>query len=315
MKINHNNILNIVIAIGALILTFILKSPAIGLLIGLFIALVIGNISVKFTSKLSKYLLQGAVVLLGFKLQLGTVLSVGSNSIFITATSISTVFALGYFIGKLLKIDSKLTTLISGGTAICGGSAIAAIAPAIAASGSAIAISMSIVFLLNAIALFIFPPIGEFFNLTQNQFGLWAAIAIHDTSSVVGATAIYGSVAAAVGTTVKMTRALWIMPVSFICAKTHNTKSNAKFPLFLIGFLLASLTHTLFPTQEPLWNNLASLGKQLMTATLFLIGLSLTKQDLKHIGTKPLILAVTLWLIISIGTFILVKTNLLVVNI
>lgn len=315
MKTTHNNILNIVIALGAITLSFITKSPAIGLLIGLFIALVIGNVSVKFTGKLAKYILQAAVVLLGFKLQLGTVLKVGSSSVIITALTILSVFGLGYIIGKFLKLDSKLTTLISGGTAICGGSAIAAIAPAIGAPQSAIAASMGIVFLLNAAALFVFPVIGEFFNLSQQQFGIWAAIAIHDTSSVVGATAIYGSIAAAIGTTVKMTRALWIMPVAFICAKTHNTKSTAKFPLFLIGFLLASLIHTLFPAQENIWNTLAGLGKQLMTATLFLIGLSLTKQDLKKIGLKPLLLAVTLWITISAGTFMLVKMNLLHINI
>lgn len=315
MKINHNNILNIVITLGAIALSFITKSPAVGLLIGLFIALVIGNVSVKFTGKMAKYILQVAVILLGFKLQLNTVLKVGSSSVILTALTILIVFCLGYIIGKILKIESKLTTLISSGTAICGGSAIAAVAPAIGASQTSIAVSMAIVFLLNAIALFIFPPIGHFLNLSQEQFGVWAAIAIHDTSSVVGATAIYGSIAAAIGTTVKMTRALWIMPISFICAKSHKQKSSAKFPLFLIGFLLASLINTILPDYQSYWNTLSGLGKQLMTATLFLIGLSLTKQDLKHIGTKPLILAIILWLIISITSLSLIKTGLLVINI
>lgn len=288
-------------AIGALS-----GQPAVGLVAGLGFAVFVNNGQKEFTSKLSKFLLQTAVIMLGFKLNISTLIKVGKGSVIITAATICIVMTAGYFLGRLLKLDKKLSTLISSGTAICGGSAIAAIAPAISANSSQIAVSMGIVFLLNAIALFIFPPIGHFFHMTQEQFGLWAAIAIHDTSSVVGATVSYGSQAAAIGTTVKLTRALWILPLALGLAKIHKSQSKAKFPLFLIGFVGASVARSLFPSLNDAWNWFGVCGKHLMTSTLFFIGLALNPKDIKTIGSRPLISAVMLWITIALSSFAII---------
>jgi uncharacterized integral membrane protein (TIGR00698 family) len=207
---------------------------------------------------------------------------------------------LGWLLGKWLDVDKDISTLISGGTAICGGSAIAAIAPAIGASQAHTAVAMAVVFLLNALALLIFPYIGHFFGLSQNAFGLWAAIAIHDTSSVVGAAAIYGTAALAIATTVKLTRALWILPLSFVTAKIHKSNSGAKFPWFLLGFLIAAVIRSNFGDAEHVWNSFSGYGKHLMVATLFFIGGGLTREDLKKIGHRPLLKGVILWLVVSV---------------
>lgn len=293
----------------ALLISLLTHSPAIGLVSGLTLAIILGNNVPEFTNNLAKKLLQLAVILLGFNLSLSTIVSVGVDSLFITATGIGIVFITGFGLNKLFKTEQKLSTLLSTGTAICGGSAIAAVAPAIGAGSNSIAIAMAIVFLLNAIGLIIFPPIGTFLELSQEQFGLWAALAIHDTSSVVGAATIYGTAATAIATTVKLTRALWILPVAFIAAKVHKTSSKAKFPLFLLGFLLASLLNSALPSLNFLWEHLASTGKTLMVTTLFFIGAGLSLKELRKIGLKPLLMAVILWIIVTIGSFFLVKSG------
>lgn len=294
--------------LATILISLIGKSPALGLMAGLATACFY-EIDKTYTNKLSKILLQLAVVLLGFKLELSILLEVGKNSVSITAITITIVLITGYYLGKIFKLDKKLSTLISSGTAICGGSAIAAVAPSINANSSQIAISMGIVFLLNAVALIIFPPIGHLLNMTQEQFGIWAAIAIHDTSSVVGATVSYGVEAAAIGTTVKLTRALWILPVAFIFSKIHKSESKAKFPYFLIGFIVASIISSYLPWLSSLWELLAVSGKQLMIGILFLVGLSLSPKELKIIGLKPLISAILLWLIIAIGSLAIILSS------
>ncbi len=296
--------------ITGIILAVYFTSPAVGLCLGAFLGLVWGNPLQKMTGKLSKQLLQGAVILLGFGLELGVVLKVGYTSLWITLFSISGTLALGWFLGKIFKVHRDLSLLISTGTAICGGSAIAAMAPAIGASQSHTAVAMAVVFLLNGIALLLFPAIGHLFHMTQSDFGLWSALAIHDTSSVVGAAAIFGVQALAIGTTVKLTRALWILPVSFAGAKLNKSESGAKIPWFLFGFLVAAMIHTLFPTQKVTWDLFAEVGKRMMVATLFLIGAGLSRQELKKIGGGPLINAVVLWLLVSIITFTAIRMGL-----
>jgi len=203
-------------------------------------------------------------------------------------------------LGRMFGVKRDLSLLLSTGTAVCGGSAIAAMSPSIGASESDTGVAMAVVFLLNGAGLLIFPAIGRFFELSQQQFGFWAALAIHDTSSVVGAAAIYGAEALAIGTTVKLTRALWILPLAIGGAKLNRSESKAPFQWFLIGFLAAAAARSLFPALESVWNLGSLAGKHLMTGTLFLIGAGLSRDKLKKIGFKPLFMAVTLWLIISI---------------
>ena len=211
MKSNFNKPL-FFIGIAVCLLPFV--SPAIALFIGLFLGFTVGNPYITQSSKASKYLLQFAVVGLGFGMNLYESLQSGKEGMLFTVVSVVGVIALGYWLGRRMLIDNKTAYLISSGTAICGGSAIAAVAPILKATPNQMSVSLGTIFILNAIALFIFPPIGRFFELTQEQFGLWAAIAIHDTSSVVGAGAAYGQKALEVATMVKLTRALWIIPVS-----------------------------------------------------------------------------------------------------
>ena len=285
--------------LAAVAVALVAGSPAIALIVGAMFAMIWGNPQAAFTGRLAKYLLQLAVVLLGFGLQLTVVLKVGAASIGITFFSIVVTMGLGYLLGRIFRVSRELSTLIGSGTAICGGSAIAAIAPAIGASSVNTAVSLAIVFLLNAVALLIFPLVGKFFGLGEDAFGLWSAIAIHDTSSVVGAAAIYGAQALAIATTVKLTRALWILPLSFACARFTGARSGATIPWFLGGFLLAALARSYFAGGEVWWDRLADGGRFLMVATLFLIGGGLTRESLARIGARPLIAALILWLIIS----------------
>jgi uncharacterized integral membrane protein (TIGR00698 family) len=285
--------------LAAVAVALVASSPAVALVLGALLALVWGNPRVALTGKLAKYLLQAAVVLLGFGLQLGLVLKVGASSLGITFFSITLTLALGFGLSYLFRVGRELTTLLSSGTAICGGSAIAAIAPAIGASPANTALSLAIVFLLNAVALVVFPYVGQMLDLSQEAFGLWSALAIHDTSSVVGATAIYGEKALAVGTTVKLTRALWILPLSFVCSRLTRHQSGAKTPWFLGGFLLAALVRSSFGDGVVWWDRLADVGRFLMVATLFLIGGGLTRASLRQIGLRPFFMAVVLWLTVA----------------
>lgn len=277
-------------------------SPVLALVLGAALALVFGNPCLEFTGRFSKYLLQGAVVLLGFGLELGLVLKVGASSIGMTFVTISGTMVLAFLLSRMFRVGQELTTLLGGGTAICGGSAIAAIAPAIGAGAANTAMALAVVFLLNALGLVIFPPLGRLFGLDQEAFGLWSALAIHDTSSVVGAAAIYGDRALAVATTVKLTRALWILPVSFACARFAKGKSGAKVPWFLGGFLLAAVVRSGLPAGTAWWDGLAESGRFLMTVTLFLIGTGMTGASLKSLGARPLFLAIVLWVLVSVGS-------------
>ena len=285
---------------AAALLSILTSNPAWGLLLGSAAALSAGNPAAESTGKVSKKLLQIAVILLGFGMHLDTVIRVGLTSVWITMISISLTLIIGMTLGRMFGVERDLSLLLSTGTAVCGGSAIAAMSPSIGASQSDTGVAMAVVFLLNGAGLLIFPAIGRFFELSQQQFGFWAALAIHDTSSVVGAAAIYGAEALAIGTTVKLTRALWILPLAIGGAKLNRSESKAPFQWFLIGFLAAAAARSLFPALESVWNLGSLAGKHLMTGTLFLIGAGLSRDKLKKIGFKPLFMAVTLWLIISI---------------
>ena len=282
-------------------------SPPLALAFGLILAFTIGSPFPQLNGKPTKYLLQVSVVLLGFGMSLGAVYRAGKDGILFTIATIFGTLILGYLVGKFLKVDSKTSSLISSGTAICGGSAIAAVAPAIEAESEQISVSLGTVFVLNSIALFLFPFIGHFLNLTQGQFGVWAAIAIHDTSSVVGAAGTYGAEALTIATTVKLARALWIAPVALLFAylyrdKNTTAKTKIAIPWFIFLFLAATVVRTYTPSSIPpsLFDAVVNLAKAGMTVTLFLIGASLTPDTLKKVGFRPLIQGVLLWIVISV---------------
>lgn len=283
----------------AVLLSVLSSSPALGLCCGMALGLTVGNPVANRTAHMSKMALQWAVILLGFGMHLSVVLRVGGESAVVTVVSIAVTLGLGTLIHRFLKIDQELGVLLSAGTAICGGSAVAALSSAMHPTQLHVAVAMAVIFLLNGIALIVFPPLGHFFGLTQEQFGFWAALAIHDTSSVVGAGAAYGAVALGVATTVKLTRALWIIPLSFVAARMKKGQGKATVPLFLLGFLAAAAVRSFVPAGEPLWAFASMVGKRLMTGTLFLIGAGLTRSHLKQVGIRPLISAFILWVVIS----------------
>ena len=273
----------------------------------------------KEASSLAKLLLQISVVLLGFGFNLQQVIRVGKSGFVYTAISISSAVVLGLLLGKLLKVGGKASYLITLGTAICGGSAIAALAPITDANEEEISVSMGTVFLLNSVALLLFPAVGWWLHLSQNQFGLWAALAIHDTSSVVGAAAKYGPQALAIGTTVKLARALWIVPVSFITAVYMKASAkrdgrsghqeNVKVPWFIFLFLGASVISTYVPRFMGTYLDLNKLGKAGLTATLFLIGTSLSRKTLHAVGVKPFLHGVILWVIVATTSLIAINAG------
>ncbi len=247
-------------------------------------------------------LLQASVVGLGFGLSLGTVLRVGGRSAIYTVVGIALTLAAGTLLGRLAGTTGPLSTLISFGTAICGGSAIAAMAPVVKAKSDEIAVSLATVFTLNAAALVLFPAVGHLLHLDQGQFGLWAGLAIHDTSSVVGAASAYGPEALALATTVKLTRALWIMPCVLLAALLSRSDQKVKFPLFIAGFVAAAGLRTLLPSLQPLWGVLVAVARQSLVLTLFLIGTGLTRDVLRRVGVRPLAQGVVLWLLVSAAT-------------
>ena len=274
-------------------------SPPAALLLGLIIALFIGHPFLHLNHKATHILLQLSVVGLGFGMNAGSALKAGKEGILFTVASITGTLLFGLLLGKLLKIEKKTYTLIACGTAICGGSAIAALSPVIKAEEKQISVALGTVFLLNSIALFLFPVIGHFMGLSQTQFGLWAAIAFHDTSSVVGAAGKYGPQALEVATTVKLARALWILPVSLLAALFFRTgKQKIKIPYFIGAFVLAMLLNTYL--RMPVASRvLVQASKVGLTMTLFLIGSGLSRQVLREMGVRPLLQGVLLWGLIS----------------
>ncbi|GGH12744.1 MULTISPECIES: YeiH family protein [Mucilaginibacter] len=275
-------------------------SPAIALLMGLVIAQFTGHPYLHLNHKATHLLLQISVVGLGFGMNVHSAMQAGKEGVLFTIASITGTLIFGYFMGKWLNIEKKTSYLISAGTAICGGSAIAAISPVIKAEEKQISVALGCVFILNSIALFIFPMIGHHFNLSQTQFGLWCAIAIHDTSSVVGAASKYGPHALEVATTVKLARALWIIPVAFMSTFIFKNKSKKiSIPYFIGLFVLAMIANTYIPATKLISPYMIMIAKAGLTLTLFLIGAGLSRKVLVSVGFKPLFQGVVLWIAIS----------------
>ncbi|CAN5434484.1 putative sulfate exporter family transporter [soil metagenome] len=275
-------------------------TPPIALLLGLIIAQFVGHPYLHLNHKATHILLQVSVVGLGFGMNVTSAMKAGKEGILFTIVSIIGTLILGFLMGKFLKIEKKTSYLISAGTAICGGSAIAAISPVIKAEEKQISIALGTIFILNSIALVIFPFIGHSLNLSQSQFGLWCAIAIHDTSSVVGAASKYGSQALEIATTVKLARALWIIPVAFLSTLIFNNKGGKiKIPYFVGLFVIAMILNTYFPSVQHYSHYLTGIAKAGLTLTLFLIGCGLNRKVLRSVGFGPLLQGIILWVIIS----------------
>lgn len=282
-----------------------LIAPPIALLLGLLVANLSGHPFLELNHKLTNILLQISVIGLGFGMNVNSALMAGKEGFLFTVASIFCTLILGFFIGKWLDIEKKTSHLISCGTAICGGSAIAAIAPVIKSDEKQTSVALGVIFILNSIALFLFPVVGHWLDLSQQEFGLWCAIAIHDTSSVVGAANKYGSEALQIATTVKLARALWIIPVALITAVLFKNKSGkVKIPYFIGLFILAMLMNTYIPEMTLVAPFLVSIAKVGLTITLFLIGAGLNLKVLKSVGTKPLLQGVLLWIFIAFAALL-----------
>jgi uncharacterized integral membrane protein (TIGR00698 family) len=295
--------------VGVILAASGFASPPIALLGGLIYGLTLAHPFHLESRNLSKFLLQASVVALGFGMNLHEVLRAGKSGFAYTALSITGAMLLGLGLGYLIHVQKKASFLISAGTAICGGSAIAAVGPIAEANEEEMAVSLGTVFILNSVALFLFPVIGLALHMSQTQFGLWSALAIHDTSSVVGATAKYGAAALAVGTTIKLARALWIVPLSAVTAVFLKSKARIQWPWFILLFCLAALLNTLLPAYNGAFGALNHLGKIGLTVTLFLIGTGLNKQTLAKVGVRPLLQGLILWLIVGSTTLALILGN------
>lgn len=285
-------------------------SPQWTLITGIVLSFFIQGIDLQNRAKKwSSLLLQLSVILLGASLNFHAVINQGSDGALITFLSILFIFLLGYLGSRVLKVDRQQGQLITMGTAICGGSAIGALSPVIKAETMAITVSIGVVFLLNSLAVFIFPFVGNIFELTQEQFGLWAALAIHDTSSVVAASAIYGTQALEIATTVKLIRALWIIPITlfFSLFSRGSTKGKITIPWFIFGFLAVSMLFTFVQIPESFKNSVKEFSKIGFSITLFLIGLTFDYKKIKAVGLNPLLLGIGLWIIVSVLSLILIK--------
>ena len=304
----HPTVRTVLFVIAIIFCTTPVSSPPIALLLGLVFAQFIGHPFVHLNSKSTGLLLKVSVVGLGFGMNVTQAMEAGRSGFLLTVSSIGLTILLGVLIGRLLGIEKKTTTLVSSGTAICGGSAIAAIGPVVGANDKEMSVSMGTVFLLNSLALIIFPPIGHYFDLTDKEFGLWAAVAIHDTSSVVGAASTYSEEALHIATTVKLARALWIIPLTIIVAfffkREKEGKQKMKMPWFILLFVVAMLLNSHVPFIQEHSATLFNISKIGLSVTLFLIGAGLSMAEIKAVGWRPLVLGVLLWIFISVLSFI-----------
>lgn len=276
-------------------------SAPLALAIGFVIALCLKQKQDFKIHKLSNTFLKISIVLMGFGMSWTQAIQSSSSGLKLTTISVFLTIVSGILIGKIMKVDAKTTLLISAGTAICGGSAIAAVSPIINAKNSQLSFALIVIFVLNAIALLVFPLIGEYLSLSQEVFGNWAAIAIHDTTSVVGAGEAYGNQALEIATTVKLTRALWIIPMALLLGilnKSKNT-SKLKLPWFILLFVMAMLAAHQFPQFELFYTKLDWLGRRGMLMALLFIGASLQLLEIKKAGFRPFLLGISLWILIS----------------
>ncbi|MBL7715739.1 MAG: putative sulfate exporter family transporter [Bdellovibrionales bacterium] len=267
------------------------------------------------TKKFQGRLLQGSVVGLGFSIQLGVVLSTGSSSLGMTAGSIAGTFLLGFFLSRVIRVPNKMQVLVSSGTAICGGSAIAAVGPVISADRTEMSMSLAVVFILNSVALLIFPSLGHWAGFSQEQFGLWAALAIHDTSSVVGAASSFGPVALGHATTVKLVRALWILPLCLVIGfgfqflGQKNRSAKVPFPWFIFGFLAASGLSSFVPQWESVWKMISTISRHALVGSIFLIGAAMDPATIKKSGAAVVGYGTILWVLVGTLSFLFVKAN------
>jgi len=284
-------------------------SPPIALTAGIIFSLTLTNPFLAQTRTLTTILLQSSVVALGFGMNLHEVIKAGRSGFVYTALGITFALLSGWALGKLLQVEGNSSFLITAGTAICGGSAIAAVGPIVHADDHEMAVSLGTVFILNSVALLIFPPIGGALHLTQPQFGLWAALAIHDTSSVVGAAARYGTSALVVGTTVKLARALWIVPLALGTAAVKHSKSRVVLPWFILFFCLAAVINTYVSAASAVTPWLYKCGRLGLTATLFLIGSGISRSTLREVGWRPLLLGILLWLVVGVASLASIRAG------
>jgi uncharacterized integral membrane protein (TIGR00698 family) len=287
-----------------------LLSPPVALVLGLCFGLTSAHPWPDASGDLAKFLLKASVVLLGFGMNLQQVVRAGRGGFVYTAMGISFALVVGLLLGRILRVEKISSFLITAGTAICGGSAIAAVAPIVGANDQEIAVSMGTVFILNSVALLLFPPLGSALHLSQEQFGLWSALAIHDTSSVVGAAAKYGATALGIAVTVKLARALWIVPLAIGTAAVKKTKGRIQWPWFIMFFCLAAVINSYLPTDHPslthLVSSLSLLGRIGLTATLYLIGTGISRATLREVGLRPFLQGFVLWLIVGSLTLALI---------
>jgi uncharacterized integral membrane protein (TIGR00698 family) len=293
--------------VGIILVATGILSPPLALLAGLIFGLAFTHPYPADTKRLSTFLLQASVVGLGFGMNLHQVVKAGRSGFVYTLLSISFALVLGLLLGKMFRVNHTASLLIATGTAICGGSAIAAVGPVVHASEEEMAVSLGTVFTLNSIALLLFPAIGLALHLSQSQFGLWAALAIHDTSSVVGASAKYGDAALLIGTTVKLARALWIVPLVLVLAVVRSGHARIRWPWFIGGFCLAAAAATYVPALHDLCVRLSALGKAGLTVTLFLIGSGISKETLRRVGYRPFLQGIALWAVVAVGSLLLIR--------
>jgi len=292
-------------------------STGLGLLLGLLLALAFGNPYLDTTRKATRTLLSASVMGLGAGMDLRVVARVGAHGILYTVLGIATALALGALFTRLLRVTRDVGTLITVGTAICGGSAIAAVVPILQPKEHEASVALATVFLLNAVALFAFPPIGHLAGLTDSQFGLWAALAIHDTSSVVGAAVAWGGKAVEIATTVKLARALWIVPLTLLVGQWHQrtsfaqAKGKPRRPWFILGFVAAAAIVTYLPGLQQAGHLVASVSKQALVVTLFFIGASLTRSSIRAVGARPLALGVLLWITMAAASLAAIASKLI----
>jgi uncharacterized integral membrane protein (TIGR00698 family) len=289
-------------------------SPPLALVAGLVFGAIASHPYPGESRQVSKYLLQAAVVGLGFGMNLQQVLRAGRSGFVYTAVGIAFALIVGAAIGKLVSVHPRPSFLISTGTAICGGSAIAAVGPVLGATEDEMSVSLGTIFMLNSVALLTFPAIGTALKLSQSQFGLWAALAIHDTSSVVGACAKYGAAALGIGTTVKLARALWIVPVTLATAMTkgrkiEGSKARIQWPWFILFFCLAAMANTYLFPGSAVYQLLSRIGKMMLIFTLFLIGATLSPAALRKVGPRPLIQGVLLWMVVGVTTLLAIRVG------
>ncbi|MBF0576232.1 YeiH family protein [Dysgonomonas sp. GY617] len=305
MKIDSKLLRKIVFILLVILCLFPFVEPPVALLAGFLLSFTIGHPYLHLNNKATKILLQASVVGLGFGMNLFEAMEAGKEGLIFTVSSIVLTLGFGLLLGKLFHIAKKTSVLVSSGTAICGGSAIAAMVPIIDANEEETSVSLGVIFVLNSVALFVFPVVGHLLSMTQEQFGLWSAIAIHDTSSVVGAAHKYGEEALKIATTIKLERALWIIPLSFVTALLYR-KGKVSIPYFIFLYVIAMVINTFVPAIQTVSPAIVMIAKRGLTLTLFLIGAGLSKEALKNIGIKPLLQGVILWVFISVMSLLVI---------